>query len=493
LNDVYSTVPVNDMGGLARVATLKRRIRDEGRTPVLVLAGDFLSPSVASAVFKGEQMIAALNAAGLDMATLGNHEFDFGDDVLIERMRAAKWQWLVANVIDRRTGKPIGGASPYVIRTFGTLKVGFIGLCLSTSEISSATLTHTELVDPLIAAAQYVTLLKRQGAQVVVAITHLTYADDRRLAKRFPQIDVVIGGHEHYPITGMEGRTLISKAGSDARWVARIDVVGPADARQSWGSGQSPTSGQSRGSAQSRGPGGASLVAKFFELIPITSEIPDDPNTAAVVQDYEERLSGELDTVIGEVAAPLEARSIRLRVSEQPIGNLFADAIRSDVKAEAALINSGSIRGDRVYPAGPLTRRTLLAMHPFGNMVCAVEVTGAVLLAALNNGVARLPASAGQFPQVSGLTFTVDTNAPPGNRIRNAAVNGQPLVETRRYRLAIPDYVFNGGDGYSMFSGQRVLVGPESGNLLVSVVERFVSAQKQIAPALDGRITISGR
>jgi len=228
-------------------------------------------------------------------------------------------------------------------------------------------------------------------------------------------------------------------------------------------------------------------------LIPITNEIPDEPNTAAVVQEYEERLSGELDTVIGEVAAPLEARSSRLRAGEQPIGNLFADAIRSDVNADAALINSGSIRGDRVYPAGPLTRRTLLAMHPFGNVVCAVEVTGAVLLAALNNGVAKLPALAGQFPQVSGLTFTVDTDAPAGNRIRNAAVNGQPLVETRRYRLAVPEYVFNGGDGYSMFSRQRLLVGPESGNLLVSVVERFISAQRQVAPALEGRITMAAR
>jgi 2',3'-cyclic-nucleotide 2'-phosphodiesterase (5'-nucleotidase family) len=343
-----------------------------------------------------------------------------------------------------------------------------------------------------------VPLLKEQGAQVVVAITHLSYAEDRLLAKRFPQIDVVIGGHEHYPITGMEGRTLISKAGSDARWVARIDIVGSDDGPQSHGSGASRGPGGSPGPTGSARSGAgassrASLVAKFFELIPITNEIPDEPQTAAVVQEYEERLSGELDTVVGEIAVPLEARSIRLRVGEQPIGNLFADAIRSDVNAEAALINSGSIRGDRVYPPGPLTRRTLLAMHPFGNVVCAVDVTGAVLLAALNNGVAKLPASAGQFPQVSGLTFTVDPNAPPGSRIRNAAVNGQPLVESRRYRVAIPDYVFNGGDGYSMFGGQRVLVGPESGNLLVSVVERFVSAQRQVAPALEGRITMEAR
>src|SRR4051812_30660479 len=121
INDVYSIGPVsNGMGGLARVATLKQNLTASGRTPFLVLAGDFLSSSVESTVFKGEQMIAALNAAGLDLATLGNHEFDFGRDLLIQRMAEAKWQWVVSNVIDRRTGKPIGGAPPYVTRTFGS-------------------------------------------------------------------------------------------------------------------------------------------------------------------------------------------------------------------------------------------------------------------------------------------------------------------------------------------------------------------------------------
>ena len=113
INDVYTTLPVDGQGGLARVATLKQNLAKAGRTPFLVIAGDFLSPSVASSVFKGEHMIAALNAAGLDLATLGNHEFDFGDDVLIQRMHEATFQWVVSNVVDTKTGQPIGGAAPY--------------------------------------------------------------------------------------------------------------------------------------------------------------------------------------------------------------------------------------------------------------------------------------------------------------------------------------------------------------------------------------------
>src|SRR5579862_7922590 len=154
LNDVYSTLPTDGLGGLARVASFKQRLVSPNHTTLLVIAGDFLSPSVASSVFKGEQMVAALNAAGLDLATLGNHEFDFGTDVLVQRMHEAKWQWVISNVIDTKTGKPIGGAAPYVIRTIGGLKVGFIGLCLTTSEISRDKLTRLRLDDPIQAATR---------------------------------------------------------------------------------------------------------------------------------------------------------------------------------------------------------------------------------------------------------------------------------------------------------------------------------------------------
>src|SRR5207302_1473297 len=171
---VYATAPVEGAGGLARVAALKRQLADAGRTPFLVLAGDFLSPSVASSVFKGEQMIAALNAAGLDLATLGNHEFDFGIDVLIQRMHEAKWQWVVSNVIDRTTNRSIADAPPYVVRAFGPLKVGFIGLALTSEGLPASTMARIRFVEPLEAAATYVPVLEREGVDAIVAVTHLT-------------------------------------------------------------------------------------------------------------------------------------------------------------------------------------------------------------------------------------------------------------------------------------------------------------------------------
>jgi 2',3'-cyclic-nucleotide 2'-phosphodiesterase (5'-nucleotidase family) len=462
INDVYSTTPIDGAGGLARVATLKRKLSSGGHPVVMALAGDFLSPSVASTVFKGEQMVAALNAAGLDFATFGNHEFDFGIDVLTQRMSESKFQWIVSNVLDARNGKAIGNSVPYVIRDFGDLKVGFIGLCLTTAQIAPGARGSFRFIEPTQAAAQYIPLLKRRGANVIVAITHLTFAEDSDLVARFPQIDLVIGGHEHYPITSVEQHALISKAGSDAKFVARIDV--------------------------NRTPG-RSVVRRFFELIPVTSALPDDPDTAKVIADYESRLGRELDTVVGSTSTPLDATDARL-VQETALGNLIADALRADVGADVGLANAGGARGSRIYPAGPLTRRTLLSIHPFGNVVCKIAVSGRVLLDALNSGVSKLPAGAGQFPQLSGVTMKVDVRGPPGNRVSDVRVNAEPLDPDKTYTVALPDYVQKGGDNYSMFIGQKVLVDAQSGDLLVTALEKYIAAKHDVAPSIEGRITI---
>lgn len=462
INDVYSTVPVDGLGGLARVAALKQDIAAAGGTPLLMLAGDFLSSSVASTVFKGEQMIEALNAIGLDVATLGNHEFDFGLEVLLQRMSEARWQWVVSNVNDRETGKPVGGAAPYLVRTFGTLRVGIIGLCLTTEGIPKDRLARIELIDPLEAAATYLPILRSEKADVIVALTHLTYAEDRALAERFPDIDVIVGGHEHFPIAATVGRTLISKAGTEARFVGRIDL----DRR-----------------------GGA--LERFYELVPVTSASREDPRAADIISRWEARLGTELSSPIGRTRVALDAVSTRVRSGETNLGNFIADAIRAEVGADAALVNGGGIRGDRLYPAGPISRRTLLEIHPFGNIICKIVVTGRVLREALAYGVSKLPSAAGQFPQVSGITYRVDLFAPPENRIRDVKVGGEPLVPDKSYTLAVPDYVVHHGDGYTMFEGLPQLVSPDTGPSIVSALETYIVRRGEIAPAVDGRIVVN--
>lgn len=463
LNDVYSTVPVRDTGGLARVATLKKQLTQPGHTTLMMLAGDFLSSSVDSTVFKGEQMIEALNAAGLDYATLGNHEFDFGPEILLQRMAQAKFQWVVSNVTDRTTGQPVGGAAPYVVRTVGPMKVGILGLCIRSEGIRPATLERLDISNPYEAVAKYLPMLKAQGANVIVLITHLRFQEDRELAARFPEVDLIVGGHEHYPMTAIWGRTLVSKAGMDAHFVSRIEL-----------------------DMRGNGP-----VDRFVERIPMTSAVPDDPHTAEVVGTWQAKFATAMSAVVATSRAPFDARDRYLRGQESPLGNLFADALRKAANTDVALVNSGGIRGNRIYEAGPITERTLLEMHPFGNVVCTVAMTGRMLLAALNNGVSLLPdtANAGRFAQVSGVRLRVRLSDPVGSRVHDVTVNGVPLDLDRTYTVAMPDFMLEGGDGYGLLTSARVIVGKESGTPVISAL-RDAIAGTEVSPTLDGRLTV---
>jgi 2',3'-cyclic-nucleotide 2'-phosphodiesterase (5'-nucleotidase family) len=153
-------------------------------------------------------------------------------------------------------------------------------------------------------------------------------------------------------------------------------------------------------------------------------------------------------------------------------------------------VNAGSVRGERIIPPGPIDRRTVVAIHPFGDVITKVAVPGSVLVQALNNGVSRWPARSGRFPQISGMTMTVDTAAPANNRVRDVRVGGQPLDADKVYTVALPDYVLKGGDDYTMFAGRKVLISPEDGDLMLGIIERYVGANPNLAPAVDGRIKL---
>jgi inosine-uridine nucleoside N-ribohydrolase len=319
--------------------------------------------------------------------------------------------------------------------------------------------------DPFESAARVLPLLEAEGVDVVVALTHLDFKDDVRLARRFPQIDLILGGHEHFPITTHVERALIVKPGSDARHVSRMDISKPSI--------EEP-------------------IETHFELYPIDQELAEDAATAKVVARWESELDQALDVVVGSTAAPLDAVAESVRSGESNLGNLMADAMRWDTEADIAILNAGSIRSNRIYPPGDLRRRDLVAMHPFGGIVCAVEITGQTVIDALNHGFGRLGESTGRFPQVAGIRFEVDPERPAGDRVHEIVVGTTPLEKDRLYTVAIGDYMLAGGDGYTMFASARVTVGPEQGNMLVTALENLVSDVGQVDPGNEGRIRFAG-
>ena len=462
INDHYVLEPVDGgrRGGMARLATLVRDLKRENPNTIFALAGDTLSPSVESALMRGAQMVAALNAIGLDFATFGNHEFDFGPEVLRERMKESKFRWLSANVVDRRSGQAFGGASAEVLVTLGGVRVGLFGLTTAQAAQTSRPGPDVTFAQPVTAAKDVAARLRAQGASIVVAVTHVTMADDKAIAAA-ADVDVILGGHEHEPLVAEEGKTLITKAGSDARYLVQVDVWLTREGR---------------------------LVERSWRFREVSRRIAPDPAVEALVRDYARRLDRELDAVVGKNSVPLEARSATLRTEETNLGDFVADALRERLGTDVAVINGGAIRTNRTVPPGPLTRRDVLSLLPFTDMVVKLEMRGADLRAALEHGLTQTDRVGGGFLQLSGARVVWDPRLAPGRRIVDVSVTGKPLADDAVYTVAVPGYLVRGGDGYTVFAHAKTIVDAESGPQVSQVVIDAIAARAEIAPAVDGRI-----
>ena len=464
VNDVYQFAPVDQgtRGGLGRVFTLRKSIQQENPNTLLLMSGDTISPSVESITYKGEQMIEACNAIGLDYATFGNHEFDFGPDVLKQRIKESKFGWTAANVIDTTTNQPFGDAKPYVVRQFGGVKIGIFGLVLPETKTTSRPGPNVEFRSPCETAKQIVSELHSQGVKVVVALTHLSMREDKEVA-RCADVNLIVGGHEHTLLESHAGRAPIFKMTSDARELGRIDL------------NISPTTGE--------------LESIDWQVIPVDSKTKEAPEFAAIYRKYAGLLA-ELAKPIGSTRVALDARSLESRTRETNVGNFIADAFRKSMAADVGFMNGGSVRADSLIGPGKLTMRDLLSILPFKNKLVKIEVTGATLRAALEHGVSRSAEDSqpGGFPQVSGIQFSFDARRPPGGRLVDVKVNGLPLDDAKKYRLTTTTFIgLDGGDGYTMFKGATVVIPPERMPIDSDVVRKAIGT-RPIAPKVEGRI-----
>jgi 5'-nucleotidase len=463
VNDVYQFAPVDGgtRGGLSRVSTLRKQIKGEAPNTLFLLAGDTISPSIESNTYKGQQMIEAWNASGLDYATFGNHEFDFGPDVLLARMKESQFKWLAANVIDKKTGKLFGDTPEFIVREFEGVKVGIFGIVLQETLQTSKPGPNVDILDPCATAARVVPKIREAGAQTIIALTHLAMADDKRLA-RCSGVDVIIGGHEHTLLESMSGHAPIFKMTSDARELGRIDL----------------NISKSTGKVESID----------WQVIPVTNDVKDDPSFASINQKYEGLLK-TLEQTIGRTDVELDLKSAAVRTHETNMADFVADAFRQAVGADVALVNGGSIRADATIKPGVLTKRDVLSILPFNNRIVKIQITGAVLRAALEYGVASIGVEAqpGRFPQVSGIRFEYDASRKP--RVTKVLVNGQPLDDARNYTLAAASYVaLDAGDGYEVFRGATVLLPPEQAPIESDILLKAISSVRSITPQVEGRI-----
>lgn len=419
MNDVYEIGPVGGgrAGGLARVATLVRRLRG-GTAPVLVtLGGDYVSPSalgtarVDGVPLAGRQMVDVLNAVGLQWATLGNHEFDIPEAALRARLAEGRFTVVVSNVADAA-----GAPFPRTVRTAvvpveahgRTLRIGLIGVVVD--ELRQPWVTYERPLDAAKAAAA--SLAGRVDA--LVALTHLELDDDARLAEAVPELDLILGGHDHDNWLVRRGTrfTPIVKADANARSVAVVELRFPATGR--------PT-------VESR-------------LQVVDDSIPTDPDTDAVVRkwtatafDAFRRDGFTPETTVVTLPEALDGREATVRHRPGTLTQLIANAVRHEAGAEVGIFNSGSVRIDDILPAGPVSEYDIIRLMPFGGKVLTVAMEGALLARVLDTGLAN-----------QGLGGYLHSSDGIVRSSQGWAIDGTPLDPARVYRVGISDFLMSG-------------------------------------------------
>ncbi|MEA2723388.1 MAG: hypothetical protein QOH59_1159 [Gemmatimonadales bacterium] len=466
VNDVYSADTMGDgRGGLARMATVRNRLADQG--PVLfVLAGDFLSPSVLTKYYGGQQMVAAFNAAKLDYATLGNHEFDLEIDTLIARIEASKFKWISSNCT-RAGGAPLPKVLPWDTLRISGHKVGLFGLTLQGNYPPAVQCTN-----PDSAALRAVETLTTEGADLIVGITHQTIQADRDLLAREPRIDLLLGGHEHVAQDSTVSGRHVVKADANAVSAQFVTLWG---GKGSW--------------RQATG------------LVPINATLPPDTAVARVVAQWNDSLKGRLgpERVVGRTSMPIDPSISLSRRRESMVGDLVSDAMRAGTGADVALLNSGTLRLDDVIQPGPISNHQLEALFPFADQtrVITFPLTGAGLRRILEHGVSSGVFGTGGFLQISGLSFTFDPSKPSGRRVVGELrrPSGRALAPEDSVRVALGVYsACEGGDGYSVPEAQPACANRESAPRAVDLLIEYIvdSLKGRIEAPKDSRVVQAG-
>ncbi len=465
ISDIDRMEDDDGSGGIAKVVgAIKMAEAEHGGDVLVTLGGDFLSPSLMSGFDQGAHMVALLNEVGVDVGVPGNHEFDFGPDVAMTRLGEASFPFVSTNIV--YNGAPLTQANEMV--TVDGINIGFLGLTTLDTAVISSPGEDIEFLDPIATAEEAAASLREEGAHLVIALSHMDMDDDLDVLRAVRDVDFVLSGHNHELQVWYNGQQGMLEAAAQGDYVGILDLTVAVTPEEE---------------------GGVDIDWRPNINFVSTIDVAPDEEAAGWVQAYTDQLDEALNIDIGITRTELDSQRGSVRSQETAIGNLIADAMREAVGADVGITNGGGIRGDRTYDADTvLTRRDILSELPFGNTVVLLEVSGATIRAALENGVSRIEDGAGRFPQVSGLTFAFDAAAEPGSRVGDITVAGVPLDEAATYTLATNDYMAGGGDGYAAFGDGNVIINAVSGPLMATAVIDHIAAAGEVSPAIEGRI-----
>jgi 2',3'-cyclic-nucleotide 2'-phosphodiesterase (5'-nucleotidase family) len=453
-------------GSLAIAATIARERALNPEGTVLIDGGDLFQGTMVSNLQFGRPVVEQMNLLGYTAASVGNHEFDWGVDTLVRRVREMKFADLAANMVERKTGKrPAWSRTDTTVLRRG-VRVGLVGLAYpGTPRVTlPANVAHLRFDDDSTAAANVSSRLRKAGASLVVGFGHIPAETDStrrargdltRLAK-IPSVDAWFGGHSHNVVDDRVEDRPVMIAGALGQYLAVADLV--------------------------MDPVKKKVVESSQRVLTAYADGEPDSAWVARIAHWNADVATVAAQVIGATGVALHRRS-----PETTIGDFICDAMRWDAKVDIALQNPGGMRAD--LDQGPITRGEVYAVMPFDNTIVTVELTGAQVKLALEQSL-----RGNRVTQVSGVRYVLEPTTQNRWGVKSVTLaDGTPIDESKTYTVAVNNFMASGGDSYDALG--QAAKRTDTGRLIRDAMEAYVRVQcaggKSLDITRDGRITRS--
>jgi 5'-nucleotidase / UDP-sugar diphosphatase len=492
------------LDNVARRITAIKDLRTERDNSILLDAGDVFSGTLYYNTYKGLADVKFMNMIGYDAMIPGNHEFDDGPAAFANFIKKAEFPIISSNIdfsadkdinplVQNEIGQPGEGGKVYpasILEVNGE-KVGVFGLTTEETAILSSPGDTVVFEDYLKKAEETVAMLEAEGINKIVALTHLGYNYDIKLGETVEGIDVIVGGHSH---TKLEDAVVIEKSDENAD----PTIVVQANEYSNF-----------LGDLQVTFDADGALVEDSWneDLIDLNATdangefvIDADPEAAAELEELKGPIEEMKQTIVGSSATFLNGERNDVRLNETNLGNLIADSMlekaqQNGGKATIAIQNAGGIRAS--INEGPISLEEVLTTMPFGNTLVTLDLTGAEIVSALENGVSDLENIAGRYPQVAGMKFSYDADLAAGERVLDVQVKTEKGYEAinleEMYTVATNAYIAGGGDGFESFGKAK-----EDGRMKelffvdYQVFTEYLENHANVKPKVEARIVEAG-
>lgn len=443
-----------EVGGLSRMGAVVKKLRTEHPDSLLLNAGDMTQGSFESEISKGKPILDVMNYLHFDAVELGNHDFGWGPAALSGMIGEISSPVLGANVQSIETKSSIQGVKPSIMREVGGVKIGIIGVdtpkvpeYIRPEDLEGMTFPQPEEV-----VKNEMARLRKDGADLIIVLSHLGHKEDRDLASKIPGIDAIVGGHTHtaLPEGDRVNDTLIVQAGCNNQYVGDLALTYDPSTRK--------------------------IVSSSSRLIPITTDsVSPDPAIDKMIAPYLEESKKVGSEVVGEAGGEFKYSFKDVT----PLGQHIADALREAAGADIALCSGKMLRAG--LKQGPITKKALFNSYPNTEHIVRLKIKGEHIKDELEK---RFASDSRAVILPSGFSFTVDKSRPDGDRITGITIGGKPMDMDKEYDLAVTD-------NQARYDTFKTATGISEKGTLRDAWFDYVKKHSPLANELDGRVSFS--